>query len=61
MKSSFEGRKGAVDLTLIISSFSAQHDCREGLAVLDAHDGVEERVEGGGEEVQAAREIEQDL
>ena len=61
VKSSFEGRKGAVALTLIISSFSAQHDCREGLAVLDAHDGVEEWVEGGGEEVDTTREVKQIL
>ena len=43
--------------------FQIQHIPNGGghLAVLDAHDVVEQRVEGGGEVVEAAGEVEEDL
>ena len=39
----------------------AGHGGSESLSVLDAHHVVEERVEGGGEVVEAARGVEQNL
>ena len=39
----------------------AEDNRLEGISVLGAHEVVEDRVEGGGEEVEAAREVEEIL
>ena len=40
---------------------SAEDGCPEGLPVLAAHEVVEDGVEGGGQEVEAARDVHQVL
>ena len=45
----------------VIPQFSAGHDGLESLPIFAAHDVVEERVEGGGEIVETAGGVEQDL
>ena len=45
----------------VLLQVPAGHGGSESLPVLDAHDVVEERVEGGGEIVETAGGVEQDL
>ena len=45
----------------VFPQFSAGHDGLESLPIFAAHDVVEERVEGGGEVVEAAGGVEKDL
>ena len=46
---------------LVFLQCPAGHGSSESLPVLDAHDVVEERVEGGGEIIETARGVEEDL
>ena len=57
-----DSRAESLTICCVAGLFQIQHIPNGGhLAVLDAHDVVEQRVEGGGEVVEAAGEVEEDL